>query len=192
MQNMIQYFKTSRISEINLSNCNLNISSNQRQFALYFEMEEENVAKSLWSEIHEEKIISSTVHHLNLSGFQMSINQKKLLLHQEISVIEATNLQILNISKRAKAIEERCKDSIHHLLHVIENLPKCISISLEKLVLESFCFHQSIPCSEVQDLKNVLGSYRTLTGISFSSCWFYKGRVGDNVSFISVLLVAIP
>ena len=162
-----------------MSNCNLNISCNQRQFALYFEMEEENVAKSLWSEIHEEKIMTSTVHHLNLSGLQMSINQKKMLLHQEISVFEATNLQFLNISQKAKSIEERCKDTIHNLLHVIESLPKSNSSTIEKLLVENFCLHQSIPCSEFQDFKNELSTFMNLTQISFSSCWFYKGKVGD-------------
>ena len=48
MQSLRELFRTSRISQLDLSNCTRDLSCNQRQFSLYFELESEERARSLW------------------------------------------------------------------------------------------------------------------------------------------------
>ena len=58
-----QVFKNSRISCLDLSYCQVKLGCNQRQFTLYFEMDDPFKSRSLWHEIHDEKVVSTTVPH---------------------------------------------------------------------------------------------------------------------------------
>ena len=45
----------------------------ERQFTLYFESSEDDICKSLCSDIHNEKVVSSTLNNLLLDGFQVKM-----------------------------------------------------------------------------------------------------------------------
>ena len=179
MQQLIQYFKNSRISQLNLSKCQAEISCNQRQFALYFEIEEQDVARSLWNEIHEDKIVSSSLTHLNLRGFQMKINQKLMMVHQEISMIDACNLQYLDISKSEMIIENPPFTAMS-LLVMMEPIQEAFSAFIKELKLDNYCLNQATKPHQLQDLKQCLQNLVKLETISFESCWFVMPQLSKE------------
>ena len=190
MQSLIQYFKNSRVAELNLSECTVQLSCNQRQFALYFELEEKNVATSLWDEIHDDKIVAASVKKLNLSGFQITINQRKLLLHQEISMLNCQNLQILNISER-KLMMSQVPETGNHLLNIFDNLQSNFSETVTELLLENHILSELIPSNQIQEFRDCASKFVKLERISFAGCWFLPNE-GGREEIIKSCIEFIP
>ena len=190
MQGLIQYFKNSRISELNLSDCTVQLSCNQRQFALYFELEDKNVATSLWDEIHDDKIVAASVKILNLRGFQITINQRTMLLHQEISMLSCPNLQVLNLSER-NLVLSHVQESGHHLLTMLENLQSNFFQTVTEILLENYILNEFIPLNQMQDFKEYTSRFLKLEKLSFAGCWFLPNE-GGREEIIKSCLELIP
>ena len=190
MQSLIQYFKNSRVAELDLSDCTVQLSCNQRQFALYFELEEKNVATSLWDEIHDDKIVAASVKVLNLSGFQLTINHRKLLLYQEISMLNCQNLQLCNLSER-KLMMSKAPETGYHLLNILENLQSNFSETVTELLLENHILNELIPSNKIQEFRDCASKFVKLERISFSGCWFLPNE-GGREEIIKSCLEFIP
>ena len=190
MQSMIQYFKNSRVSELSLSECDVKLSCNQRQFALYFELEEKHVARSLWNEIHDDKIVASSLQNLNLCGLQLSINQRIMLVYQELSMLDCANMKVLDLSQKTITVNNS-ENSISHLCDILENLPTSLVASVVDLRLDKYLLYQNVSSMKSQDLKKILGCFINLERLSLSSSWFVPGTSGKE-ELIKITMDTLP
>ena len=179
MNSLIQYFRNSRISSFNVSECTIKLWCNQRQFALYFEMEENSFARSLWNEIHDDKLLASSIKDLNLSGLKLTINDKNLLIFQELTMLECPNLEKLDISGKEQSTS-RTVERVWHLYEVLENLSPSIVQSVKHINIENYCLYQVIPSTQHQEMKEILSRFENLESISFSKSWFYPCGTGKE------------
>ena len=179
MQAVMEVLRTSRISRLNLSNCSLQLSCNQRLFTLYFELEEENRARSLWQEIHDEKISSAALRDLDMAGLSMTINKKEMLPSQELSMLDCPNIERLNLSARPLDVSQPPCRSLH-LWELLENLPLSLVSSVRRLELDNYCLQQNIPPSHLQDTRALLASLSQLRELSLANCWFTAAGGGKE------------
>ena len=179
MQSLMELFRSSRLAHLDLSECVVQLNCNLRQFALYFELEEQGVARSLWRHIHDDKIVAHSLKHLNLSSLKMFINQRQLLVHQELSVLECDNLEYLNLSN--KQLETSKSDHIiFNLLNILENIPSSCLSSLQTLLLENHCLYQMVPANTISELKDCLLQLVNLTSLSLAGSWFVPDTAGKE------------
>ena len=179
MNSLIQYFRNSRISSLNISKCNIKLWCNQRQFALYFEMEENNQARSLWNEIHDDKLVASSIKDLNLSGLELTINHKNLLIFQELTMLECPNIEKLDISGRELSVS-RPVETCWHLYELLENIPASLVHSVKQMIFENYCLYGLIPSTHYQELKEILIKFENLESLSFGKTWFYSHGTGKE------------
>lgn len=179
MNSLIQYFKNSRITTLNLSESNIKLWCNQRQFALYFEMEERNVARSLWSEIHDDKLVAASIKDLNLRGVSITINDQNMLIFQELTMLECPSIEKLDISGKELSVS-RPAETCWHFHEVLENLPSSIMRPVKTIKVENYCLHQLIPPSHYQVLKEILIQFENLETVSFAKTWFYPSSSGKD------------
>ena len=174
MQSLIQVFKNSRISCLDLSSCHVKLGCNQRQFTLYFEMDDPCKSRSLWHEIHDEKVVSTTLKSLILRDLKISINSKRMCLHQELSMLSCPNLKNLDVSC-SPIFSSDPPDTIFHLFEILSGLPPPIITSLETLTLDNHLLYQHISSSQAPALKELLARLENLTKISFAGGAFVSG-----------------
>ena len=177
MQSLSQLFRTSRISQLDLSHCTIDLSCNQRQFSLYFELESESGARSVWQDIHEEKITSPTLTDLSLAGVRMTINGREMFLPQELSMLDCPQLEVLNLSQPPLDLT-RPPAKCLHLFDILENLPARLLTSVRRLHLDNHCLHQTIPASQSQELRDLLSRLAQLKELSLAGCWLAAGGPG--------------
>ena len=191
MRSLAELFRTSRISQLDLSHCRLELSCNTRQFSLYFEQESEQGARSLWQDIHDDKISSQTLTSLNLAGVQMTINGKELFLPQELSMLDCPKLEVLNLSQRALDLSQPPTKCLH-LYSVLENLPPSLLSSVQRLVLEHHCLQQKVPPSQSQELRDLLARLAELRELSLAGSWLTMGETGRKEDLLRLCLEWIP
>lgn len=179
MSSLIQYFKNSRISSFNISECNIKLWCNQRQFALYFEMEENNQARSLWNEIHDDKLVASSIKDLNLSGLELTINERNLLIFQELPMLECPSIEKLDISGKELSVS-RPVETCWHLYELLENLPISLVHSVKQIIVENYCLYHVIPSTHYQELREILIKFENLETLSFGKTWFYPHGTGKE------------
>ena len=190
MQAVMEVMRTSRISWLDLSQCSLQLSCNQRLFTLYFELEEQDRARSLWQEIHDDKISSTAIRHLDMEGFDITINNKQMLLPQELSMLDCPNIEVLNLSARSLDLTKPPGQSVH-LRDLLENLPTSLTSSVQRLLLDNYCLYQNIPSSQIPDLREVLARLRQLRDLGLSGCRFSSGG-GGKEEILKSCLELIP
>ena len=179
MSSLIQYFRNSRISTLNLSDCDIKLWCNQRQFALYFEIEKKDIARSLWNEIHDDKLVASSIKELNLSGLTLTINERNLLLFQELSMLECPSIDKLNISRK-EISTSRLPQTCWHLYDILENIPISIAQSVKNLNLDNHCLYQILPASNYQGMKEILIKFENLETLSFAKTLFFPYGSGKE------------
>ena len=179
MKSLIQYFRNSRISSFNISECNIKLWCNQRQFALYFEMEENNQARSLWNEIHDDKLVASSIKDLNLSGLELTINDKNLLIFQELTMLDCPNIEKLDISGKELSVSKPI-ETCWHLYELLENIPLSLIHSVKQIIVENYCLYGVIPSAHYLELKEILIKFENLATLSFGKTWFYPHGTGKE------------
>lgn len=179
MNSLIRYFRNSRISYLNISECTIKLWCNQRQFALYFEMEENNFARSLWNEIHDDKLEASSIKELHLGGLNLTINDKNMLIFQELSMLDCPSIEKLDISGKELSVS-RPVETCWHLYEILENLSPSIVQSVKRIKIENYCINQVIPFTHYQEIKEILMKFENLKSISFAKTWFYPFETGKE------------
>lgn len=176
MSSIIHYFKNSRVSSLDMTDCVIQLNCNLRQFALYFEMEDENVARSLWNDIHDDNILSYSLTSLKLAGVKMFINQRRLCLFQELSMLQCDKLQLLDLSLCKS--EDRAVSS---LTKILSSLSNSLMGSLETLLLNNYCLEQMVPLSALQDMREVLIKFDRLKSLSLAGSWFMANEGKEDI-----------
>ena len=191
MQSLSELWRTSRISHFDLSHCTIDLSCNHRQFSLYFELEAEDRARSLWQDIHDDKISSPTLTELDLAGVKMRINKKEMFLPQELSMLDCPKLEVLNLSQSPLDVTQPPAKCLH-LFDVLENLPASLLWSVQRLHLDHHCLHQNIPASQTQEMRNLLASLAELKELSLSGSWLGTGGGGRREELLKYCLEFCP
>ena len=142
-------------------------------------MEENNFARSLWNEIHNDKLVASSIKDLNLSGLNLTINDKNMSLFQEVTMIDCPSIEKLDISGKNLSVS-RPVETCWHLYEVLENISPSIVQSVKYINIENYCLNQVIPSTHYQEMKEILMKFENLESISFAKTWFYPFGTGKE------------
>lgn len=142
-------------------------------------MEENNFARSLWNEIHDDKLVTSSIKDLNLGGLNLTINDKNMLIFQELIMLDCKNIEKLDISGKNLLVSTPV-EACWHLYEVLENLSPSIVQSVKHIKIENYCLYQVIPSKHCQELKEILMKFENLESVSFAKTWFYPFGTGKE------------
>ena len=142
-------------------------------------MEENNQARSLWNEIHDDKLVASSIKDLNLSGLELTINDRNLLIFQELPMLECPRIEKLDISGKELSVS-RPVETCLHLHELLENLPISLVHSVRQIIVENYCLYHVIPSTHYQELREILIKFENLETLSFGKTWFYPHGTGKE------------
>ena len=142
-------------------------------------MEENNQARSLWNEIHDDKLVASSIKDLNLSGLELTINDRNLLIFQELPMLECPRIEKLDISGKELSVS-RPVETCWHLYELLENLPMSLVHSVKQIIVENYCLYHVIPSTHNQELREILIKFENLETLSFGKTWFYPHGTGKE------------
>ncbi|XP_023323771.1 uncharacterized protein LOC111697867 [Eurytemora carolleeae] len=167
----------------------------ERQFTLYFESSEDDICTSLWSDIHNEKVVSSTLKNLLLGGFQLFCNQKSLKVYHELCNFQLPALKLLDLSVPDCNSEYDARTSVYPssivlFLDLVSALSTESAKHLEELNIANFLIRNNVCNQQILELKEHMTRFVCLRVLGLKGTKFTIGKKRGETSSLRTLLSA--